>query len=113
MAVSLVLLLLSVDVCVAFTFEASMLYGRWHVNWNVSAGFGRTLSVEWCSEEVLCNVSLTKGFLSQSVVEFLLSASIVILRIMFWSTCTLCMSMFDAEFHLAQAYCQIGLMHVK
>ena len=27
---------LSEDVCVAFLFDASMLYGSWHVKWNVS-----------------------------------------------------------------------------
>ena len=27
---------LSADVCVAFSFEACVLYGRWHVKWNVS-----------------------------------------------------------------------------
>ena len=32
----LVLSVLSKDVCVAFSFEASMMYGRWNVKWNVS-----------------------------------------------------------------------------
>ena len=27
---------LSEDVCVAFSFEAVMLHGGWHVKWNVS-----------------------------------------------------------------------------
>ena len=34
--VSLVLSVFNEDVCVAFSFEASMLYGRRHVKWNVS-----------------------------------------------------------------------------
>ena len=29
-------LVLSEDVCVAISFEAPMLYGRWRVEWNVS-----------------------------------------------------------------------------
>ena len=34
--VSHVLFDFSEDVCVALSFKASMLYGRWHVRWNVS-----------------------------------------------------------------------------
>ena len=36
MTVSLVLSVLSASVCEAFSFEASMLYGRWHVKRKVS-----------------------------------------------------------------------------
>ena len=34
--ISLVLSVLSEEVCVAFSFETSICYGRWHVKWNVS-----------------------------------------------------------------------------
>ena len=36
LTVSLVLSVLSEDACVAFSFEASILHGRWHIKWNVS-----------------------------------------------------------------------------
>ena len=34
--VSLGLSVLSEDVCVGFSFDVSMLYGWWHIKWNVS-----------------------------------------------------------------------------
>ena len=36
LTVSLVLSFLSEDVWVAFSFESSMLYSKWHVEWNWS-----------------------------------------------------------------------------
>ena len=33
---TLVLSVLSEDVCVAFSLELSMLYSKWHVKWNLS-----------------------------------------------------------------------------
>ena len=36
LTVSLVLSVLSEDVCVAFSFESSMLYGKWQVECNLS-----------------------------------------------------------------------------
>ena len=36
LTVFLVLSVLSEDVCVAFLFESSMLYSKWHVQWNLS-----------------------------------------------------------------------------
>ena len=36
LTVSLVLSVLSEDVCVAFSFESSMLYSKWHVKLNMS-----------------------------------------------------------------------------
>ena len=54
MTVSLVLLLLSKDVCMAFSFEASMLSGKWLVlQWNVPD--------KSVSKYVLGSVSLTNG----------------------------------------------------
>ena len=34
LTVSLALSVLNADVCVAFSFESSMLYGKWYVKWN-------------------------------------------------------------------------------
>ena len=67
--VSLVLSVLSKDVCVAFSFESSLLYSKWHVKLNLS---DKRIRVNCKCEYVLCNVSLTKrNFMSRSIVVFL------------------------------------------
>ena len=44
--VSLVLSVLNEDVCVVFSFETSMLYGRCHVKWN---GYDKRVLVNFIS----------------------------------------------------------------
>ena len=58
LTVSLVLSVLSEDVGVAFSFESSMLYSKWHVLWNLS---DKRVGVNCKREYVLRNVFLTKG----------------------------------------------------
>ena len=58
LTVSLVLSVMSEDVCVVFSFESSMLYSKWHVKWNLS---DKRVRVKWCREYVWRNVSLKKG----------------------------------------------------
>ena len=82
LTVSLMLSVLSEDVCEAFSFESSMLYSKWHVKWNLSDNRVR-VNCKWM---VLRNVSLTKGnCMSWCIVVFFtyLGAPIAILRILF------------------------------
>ena len=113
LSVFLGLLLLYKDICVEFSFEASVLHGRWHGKRNVSDE----------RVQVMCESGVVNMFyiifLRQIMDKVTMSHCIVvlftyhcafidILSILFWGTCILCMCVFDTELH---THCLIILMN--